>query len=120
MKYPVQIGHPFRQGDTFSPVVEGVICQTVVKSRWPDGTAKHAIFSFYVDGNPGQAISFNFVEGQSLPIGMMALEAAIEVAGVQVKLSDLSMASPLPNARIYADHTGAHDLATDSGTKVRP
>lgn len=120
MKYPIQIAHPFRQGDTISPVVEGVICQTVVKARWPDGTAKHAIFSFYVDGNPGQALSLSFVEGQSLPIGTMALDAAIEVAGVQVKLSDLSMASPLPNARLYADHTGAHDLATDSGTKMRP
>lgn len=114
------MGHPFRQGETFSPVVEGIATQTVVKSRWPDNTVKHAIFSFYLDGNSGQAVALNFVEGQSLSIGTFALNATIEVNGQQVQLSDLPIAaSPLPNSRIYADHKGAHDLQTASGTKIR-
>lgn len=121
MKYPVQIGHPFRQGDTISPVVEGVVTQTVVMSRWSDNTVKHAVFSFYLDGNSGQALSLSFVEGQSSSIGTFALNATIEVNGQQAQLSDLPItASPLPNSRVYADHTGAHDLLTASDTKLRP
>src|SRR5262245_32286854 len=49
--YPVQIGRPFVQGEIphFPQAVVGgqpLLTQADVKSRWPDGSVKHAILSF--------------------------------------------------------------------------
>ncbi|MBS1808231.1 MAG: BACON domain-containing protein [Acidobacteria bacterium] len=52
-QYPIQIGRPFVPGEISNfpqAVVNGaaVATQADVKSRWPDGSVKHAILSFYL------------------------------------------------------------------------
>lgn len=78
-------------------------------------------FTFYFNGAPEQPVPIKFVEGKSTDLGIFPLDATIECFGIGVSLSQLPVvASPLPNARVYCDHNGAHDIQSDSGTKVRP
>lgn len=51
--YPIQLGRPFVQGEIANfprAVVAGtpVTTQADVKSRWPDGSVKHAVLTFYL------------------------------------------------------------------------
>lgn len=51
--YPVQFGRPFAQGEIPNApqaLLDGapVVTQADVKSRWPDGSVKHAILSFLI------------------------------------------------------------------------
>jgi hypothetical protein len=51
--YPIQIGRPFVQGEVPNypqVLINGTVVTTQadVKSRWPDGSAKHAILTFYI------------------------------------------------------------------------
>ena len=51
--YPIQIGRPFMPGEilNFPRAVVGstaVATQADVKSRWPDGSVKHAVLTFYL------------------------------------------------------------------------
>jgi hypothetical protein len=52
-KYPLQIGRPFLPGEILNfpqAVLNGarLTTQADVKSRWPDGSVKHAILTFYL------------------------------------------------------------------------
>lgn len=126
MKYPIQVGYAFKAGDRFNPTIEGIPTQTTVKCRWPDGSVKHAIFCFYLDGDPATVDSLNFVEGSPL-IGTsapFAVDLAIELTGVQVKPTDLFPATwfngPIASSIIYVDHSGGHDLQSSTPQKLRP
>src|SRR5262249_34960836 len=53
VNYPIQIGRPFVQGEirNFPQAIVGnapTLTQADVKSRWPDGSVKHAILSFLI------------------------------------------------------------------------
>src|SRR5205085_10186837 len=52
-QYPIQFGRPFVQGEikNFPQAVVGglpVVTQADVKSRWPDGSVKHAVLTSYL------------------------------------------------------------------------
>lgn len=66
---PVTISRVFRQGEVpqFAQAVVGgqkAPTQCDVKSRWPDGSLRHAILSFWVAMNSNQAVKVQFI-GQS-------------------------------------------------------
>lgn len=79
MLYPIQIAYPFAPGQFVSPVIEGVSTQTDIKCRWPDGSVKHAIFSFVVDGDAVPV--FNIVNGVSTQGGgaIFPVDAVMEL-----------------------------------------
>lgn len=117
---PLQFAHAFPPGACRSPVVAGVPTQTTVKCRWPDGSAKHAVFCVALDAALGAKVSLDLQEGSPINMQPFALDAAIEMNGRTVRLVDLPVMQWLPNSFVYADHTGAHDLLSLSGTHARP
>ena len=59
---PLQIGLPFPKGRAHSPVFANLDTQLAVRSRWPDGSVKHAVLCAMiaaggkldvVEGKPG-------------------------------------------------------------------
>src|SRR3989338_5266208 len=69
--YPIQIGRVFIRGEIANypqVLLSGtpVITQSDVKTRWPDGSAKHAIMTFYIpELNPNQQIVATFQNQQT-------------------------------------------------------
>lgn len=148
--YPVQLGRVFLKGEIANypqALVDGkgVETQADVKTRWPDGSVKHAILSFYVPTlDAGQSVRVTFTN-QSLPPTagltneqMLASEYRFDsvlrvTAGQQVAsasarqmLSDGHvtrwLSGPVSTSVVLADHSSArtYDLGFDAYRSLRP
>ncbi len=66
-QYPIQLGRPFVQGEikNFPQAVVGglpVITQADVKNRWPDGSVRHAVLTFYLPKlNANSSVKVTFI-----------------------------------------------------------
>ncbi len=126
MLYPVKFGHFFIKGELFSPRLKGYPnSQVTIKTRWSDGSACHAIFAVVIEGNSGLQLDLQFEEGVSA-VGTppaFPFDATIELFGTPIKISALPikdwLSGPVLHSFICADHTGARDVLSDSGTKAR-
>jgi chitodextrinase len=80
--YPVQIGRPFAQGEIGSgkspqASINGTAVPTQVdaKTRWPDGSLRHAVISFVIPNfGAGQTVNVAFAPGAA--VGNTALTSA--------------------------------------------
>ena len=76
LNYPVQIGRPFSEGeikDAPLVLVDGakVPAQADVKTRWPDGSVRHAIIAFLVPKlAAGASVKVQFAAGGTAGAGM--------------------------------------------------
>jgi len=148
--YPVQIGRPFVQGEIphFPQVlVDGTPAETQadVKSRWDDGSVKHAVLSFLVPelaAYQAATVSFrNDLNGNNTPgmskSAMLApgfdFDATIELSGASKQTAsarDMLEADAytmwtdgvVASTAIIADHSEdrVFDLGFDSHRSFRP
>ncbi len=150
-QYPIQIGRPFAPGEipNFPQAVIGttnLVTQADVKSRWPDGSVKHAILSFYLPTLAANGtVTVNFINqtagnatGFLAKADMLAngfnFDAAMELTNGGTTLS--ASARTMLNADkfeywhrgavmtsvIIADHSAARtsDLGFDANKSFRP
>jgi len=150
-QYPIQIGRPFVPGEipNFPQAVIGntnLVTQADVKSRWPDGSVKHAILSFYLPALVANStVTVNFINqvsgnnsGFLAKADMLAtglnFDATMELANGGTTLS--ASARTMLNADkfeywhqgavmtsvIIADHSTARasDLGFDANKSFRP
>jgi hypothetical protein len=130
--YPIQFGQVFKQGDAQSPVCAlndvAIPTQVNVLTRWGDNSVKHAVFTIVLTGNINDLLTLQFKEGTPLgttPGSLISLTASIKISDKPaVLLSELSptpyITGPLCSTYVYVDHTGAHDILSTSGSKMRP
>lgn len=87
MSAPIQIGHWFGQGQCKLPAVKGRRTQTHVQSRWPDGSAKHAILIFDAAGLP----SADLIDGQPITEikSLPSIDISIEANGLRYDAAQL-------------------------------
>jgi hypothetical protein len=97
--WPLRIGQPFRQGEIAGApqaVLDGtpLPTQADVKTRWPDGSVRHAILSMIVPRIP--------------PIGSVVLSFTNQSGGAQSPLDKAAMLAPSFDfeAVIQAQHAG--------------
>jgi hypothetical protein len=110
MNFPLQIGHAFGRGEFMSPVFRGIPTQQHIKTRWPDGSVKHAFLLCLLLGNVGDVRSLEIVEG--LPVSgvkqLPAIDIAVEANGARFAASNLPMHvvfdGPLASRAIFADY----------------
>lgn len=149
-QYPLQIGRPFVQGEilNFPRVVlngTGLTTQADVKSRWPDGSVKHAVLTFYLPtltknstvtitfanqttGNNSdfmskremQASRFNFDARTELTQGSTVAASAREM--LDADKFEYWNKGAVSTSIILADHSlaRAFDLGFDANRAVRP
>jgi hypothetical protein len=133
VKYPVSFAHAFKMGEKVSPVFEGIPTQTNVYARYPDGSVQHAQLSCMLDGNPGDAINLNIIEGQSIGgvVSLWPIDVVIEHYNFDWTNKTYSCSAqelidagkykvwitgPFITILVVADHTGAHDASYQTGT----
>jgi len=148
---PIQIARPFVRGEIAGlPValVEGtqIPTQADVKSRWEDGSARHAILSFLLPPlEPGRAAQVHFVDGGGTSAASPSptsshlaewpeFDALIEIAAGPDTLSASARAmldagvfsrwthGPIATTLIAADHSARRpfDLGFDHHRSFRP
>ncbi len=150
-QYPIQIGRPFASGEipNFPQAVIGstnLVTQVDVKSRWPDGSVKHAVQSFYLPTLAANGtVTINFINqtagnttGFLAKADMLAtgfnFDAAMELTNGGTTLS--ASARTMLNADkfeywhkgavmtsvIIADHSAARasDIGFDANKSFRP
>ena len=147
--YPVQLGRPFIEGEIAdAPLVllDGVpvATQAGVRTRWPDGSVRHAVVSFLIPHlAAGASVKVQFAnqpeswDGGLMQEQMLAPEfdfdAIVQLAGSQTQsasarrmLSDGSwiawLSGPVSTTVILADHTTArsYDMGSDAHRAFRP
>jgi hypothetical protein len=150
-QYPVQVGRPFVAGEIPNfpqAVLDGtpLFTQADVKSRWPDGSVKHAVLSFYLPAlSANSTVTVNFINQTSgnntnylTKAEMLAsafdFEAGMELSngGTTLSASARAMLSAdkfeywhkgaVMTSVILADHsaTRAYDIGFDSHKSFRP
>ena len=148
--YPVRIGRPFVQGEIAGApqaVVTGakVPTQADIKTRWPDGSVKHAILSFVVAQIPsGGRVAVTFANQPVVADEAMTreqmLDRAFDFEAVMQITRDAKMQTasartmltngdysvwckgPISTTIILADHSQArkYDIGFEPGRPVRP
>jgi hypothetical protein len=148
--YPVQIARPFLKGEIVNfpqATVDGSPVQTQadVKTRWEDGSVKHAVLCFYIPNLKANAtVRVNFKnqatgnnDGFLDKAGMLApkldFEAAMEMSGAStLKASARTMITDgaftywlkggIATSVIIADHSIArkYDVGFDAHRAIRP
>lgn len=150
-QYPIQIGRPFVPGEIPNyplAVVSGtpVATQADVKGRWPDGSVKHAILSFYLptltanstvtvtfvnqaSGNNAGSLAkadmlgaaFDFDAAMQLSNGSTTLNASARSMLSNDKFEYWLQGSVLTSVLI-ADHSAARsaDIGFDANKSFRP
>ena len=147
--YPIQIGRPFVQGEISSApqaVVNGtpVETQADVKTRWPDGSVKHAILCFYIPTLSAGGQALVTFRNQTAPTGgglsaaqMLGspynFDAVIELTNGTVRsasaramltagVSSDWLRGPVVTSIILADHSQAraYDIGFDANRAFRP
>ncbi len=150
-QYPLQIGRPFVAGEIPNypqAVISGtpLVTQADVKSRWPDGSVKHAILSFYLPTlTANSTITITFVNqtssnntGHLAKTDMLAngvdFDAAMSLTNGSTTVT-ASARSMLSNDKfeywlkgsvltsvIIADHSAARsaDIGFDTNKSFRP
>jgi hypothetical protein len=149
---PVQFARVFKKGEIaatpelFAAGIDTTAQQVTVKSRWPDGSAKHAIFAVALPWNSNSVYGFrnkanqgpedNFLSIAKMQILLSGFDVQIDVkssTGVKVstKLSSLVASGALDRVWIngpqmvqfvLADHSAARkfDFGFDSNKSLRP
>lgn len=149
-QYPIQIGRPFLQGEipNFPRAVlnsTGLTTQADVKSRWPDGSVKHAVLTFYLPTltkNSSVTITFanqtlgnntNFMSKREMQSTKLNFDARTELTqGSTVSASARDMLDAdkfeywnkgaVTTSIILGDHSlaRAFDVGFDANRSVRP
>lgn len=148
--YPIQIGRPFVQGTIKNfpqAVLNGIALKTQadVKSRWPDGSVKHAVLSFYLptlSANGTVTITFanqtsgnntGFLTKSQMLNNTYNFDANMELTkGVTIRASARDMLNAgkflywnqgaVTTSVIIADHSAAraYDIGFDAHRSFRP
>jgi hypothetical protein len=148
--YPIQIARPFVQGEIRNypqAVISGkkLTTQADVKSRWPDGSVRHAVLSFYIPTlAAGSSVTVTFANQTSgnntgflTKAGMLSktwnFEAMMELTNVSTVTASaraiLNAGSfqywnkgSVMTSIILADHSlnRAYDIGFDSRKSFRP
>ncbi|MFN7930345.1 MAG: BACON domain-containing protein [Blastocatellia bacterium] len=150
-QYPIQIGRPFVPGEVPNfpqAVVDGtpVPTQADVKGRWPDGSVKHAILSFYLPtlaANSTVTVAFvnqtagnnaGFLDKTGMLSNAFDFDAAMQLTNGTTTVS-ASARSMLSNDKfsywlqgsvmtsvVLADHSAARsaDIGFDANKSFRP
>jgi hypothetical protein len=150
-QYPLQFGRPFRQGEIpGSPqvVADGVPLPTQadVKSRWPDGSVRHAVLSVILPRlRAGQTVEFGFrSQTDALPgvgetsSGMLSdrydFDATMALGAGERRVTASArdmvaagamehwLSGPIATSVILADHSlrRAFDVGFDAHRSLRP
>lgn len=149
-QYPIQLGRPFVQGEiaNFPRAVlnsVGLTTQADVKSRWPDGSVKHAVLTFYLPTlvkNTSVTITFtnqtsgnntSFMSKREMQASKLNFDARMELSQsstVAVSARDMLEADKfeywnkgvVSTSIILGDHSlaRAFDMGFDANRSVRP
>jgi len=150
--YPVQIGRPFVQGEIVNypqAIINGnpILTQADVKTRWADGSVKHAVISFLVSELPANStltVTFQnqmsgnntgFLDQEGMLSSPFNFDASMDItndAGATASASARKMVQdgnfeywlkgPVLTSVILADHSEGrvYDLGFDSYRSFRP
>ncbi|MBI3426506.1 MAG: hypothetical protein HY011_26565 [Acidobacteria bacterium] len=149
-QYPIQLGRVFVQGEipNFPRAVlngTGLTTQADVKSRWPDGSVKHAVLTFYLPTlSARSSVTITFInqtsgnntgfmskrEMQASKLNFDALTELTQGGSVSASARDMLDADKfeywnkgsVSTSIILADHSlaRAFDLGFDANRSVRP
>lgn len=83
--YPFTLGQGFKEGEVSSVTTDLSACQVVIKSTWPDGSAKHAIISGRASLTSNVPLAVNVTAGTP-PTGTLLTAADIATAAPSASL----------------------------------